>query len=93
MPHIIVVADGADDWRGGQIMLRERVSAADLASAHFSRHLLDRLRWAVGDAGAAEDAVVPSSNSHDRRVRPKNPRDAHQRRHAQPPASVVTTAS
>lgn len=35
-------------------MLRERVSASDLESAHFARQLLERLGWAVNDAQDVE---------------------------------------
>jgi hypothetical protein len=39
-------------------MLRERVSATDLESAHFSRQLLERLNWAVNDAHEVEEPPV-----------------------------------
>jgi hypothetical protein len=54
MPHIIVVADRAQDQAGDAVMLRERISASDLASHHFGERLLERLEWAVGDAHEAE---------------------------------------
>ena len=54
MPQIIVVADRPADKGEAPVMLRERVSASDLESAHFARQLIERLGWAVGDAHAFE---------------------------------------
>ena len=58
MPQIIVLAD-ADRHPGEEaVMLRERVSLADLESDHFAAQLVERLGWAVGDAHAVEETVV-----------------------------------
>ena len=64
MPHIIVVADRAQDQAGDAVMLRERISASDLASHHFGERLLERLEWAVGDAHEAELACGDAQRSH-----------------------------
>lgn len=53
MPQIFVTADGATD-RGGPVMLRERVNAADFESDRFAANLVERLGWAVLDATEAE---------------------------------------
>lgn len=63
MPHIIVVADRAQDQAGDAVMLRERISASDLASHHFGERLLERLEWAVGDAHEAELACGDAQRS------------------------------
>lgn len=57
MPQIIVVTDGQQDRAEDGVMLRERISASDLESAHFAGRLLERLEWAVEDAHEAELAV------------------------------------
>jgi hypothetical protein len=54
MPQIIVVTDTDDDQSDGAVMLRERISPADLESDHFAAQLLERLGWAVDDARRAE---------------------------------------
>lgn len=59
MPQIIVVTDGQQDQADAAVMLRERISASDLESAHFAGRLLERLEWAVEDAQEAELAVPP----------------------------------
>lgn len=60
MPQIIVVTDGQVDQAEAAVMLRERISASDLESAHFAGHLLERLEWAVEDAQEAELAAHPT---------------------------------
>jgi hypothetical protein len=88
MPHILVVADGETREDSGAVMLRERITADDLESGHFARHLLERLNWAVGDAHAAErDATdtgpeaSPTNVATARRTNPKT--DPTERRAAQ----------
>lgn len=54
MPQIIVTSNPAERGQLSEVMLRERVGAADFESAHFKAQLLERLGWAVGDAHAAE---------------------------------------
>ncbi|MDQ6807724.1 MAG: hypothetical protein M3065_22865 [Actinomycetota bacterium] len=54
MPQIIVLADSARQQGEDAVMLRERVSPADLESDHFATHLVERLGWAVGDAHEIE---------------------------------------
>lgn len=77
MPQIIVTADRGGDRPEGSVMLRERINASDFESNHFAAQLVERLGWAVGDAHDAEQ---------DETAQESTPR-------AQPPASVVTTAS
>jgi hypothetical protein len=53
MPQILVVTDSqADD--GSTVVYRERISATDLESAHFSDQLVERVGWAVSDASTLE---------------------------------------
>ena len=60
VPSIIVVAStepegqiaSPDDPRGFQ--LKERVTASDVANAHFSSQLIERIGWALADAERAE---------------------------------------
>jgi hypothetical protein len=55
MPEIIVTAAGSPDAkRGHDVLLRERVSAADFESERFAANLVERLEWAVGDATEVE---------------------------------------
>ena len=54
MPQIVVTSNPAERGQNSEVMLRERVGAADFESAHFKAQLLERLGWAVGDAHAAE---------------------------------------
>ena len=54
MPQIIVIADSARRQGEESVMLRERVSLADLESEHFAAQLVERLGWAVGDAHEVE---------------------------------------
>jgi hypothetical protein len=46
MPHILVVTDDHDDGRRS-VVYRERISASDLESDHFSGQLVERVSWAV----------------------------------------------
>jgi hypothetical protein len=54
MPQILVVADSQSD-DAGAVVYRERISAADLESTHFSGQLVERVGWAVRDADVLED--------------------------------------
>jgi hypothetical protein len=54
MPQIIVTADRGAALGEGTVMLRERVTVADLESEHFATQLVERLGWAVADADEAE---------------------------------------
>jgi hypothetical protein len=59
VPQIIVLADAAREQGEEAVMLRERVSPADMKSDHFATHLVERLGWAVGDAHEVErDSVL-----------------------------------
>jgi hypothetical protein len=52
----IIVRTSAASRQDGVILLRERINVADFKSNHFTAQLIERLRWAVGDADAAEQA-------------------------------------
>lgn len=58
MPQILVVADSID-----AVVYRERISSADLESAHFSGQLVERVGWAVRDANELERRIVEPSPS------------------------------
>jgi hypothetical protein len=60
VPQIIVLADSARQQGEEAVMLRERVTMADLESDHFAAHLVERLGWAVGDAHEIERELVAS---------------------------------
>lgn len=53
MPQILVVTDSAET-SASTVVYRERISIADLRSDHFSRQLVERVGWAVADAGELE---------------------------------------
>ena len=56
MPQILVVTEStAED---SAVVYRERISSADLESAHFSGQLVERVGWAVQDADQFERAVA-----------------------------------
>jgi hypothetical protein len=59
MPQILVVTDPHSDDE--TVVYRERISATDLESKHFSGQLVERVGWAVSDASALE-------RSHGRRL-------------------------
>ncbi len=54
MPQIIVTAGDNADLTDGTLTLRERINASDFESDRFAVNLLERLRWAVGDATDVE---------------------------------------
>ena len=58
MPRIIVRAESIGD-REGEILLQERVNPADFESDHFSHQLIERVGWAVADAGEVESSARP----------------------------------
>ena len=57
MPRIIVEAELPEE-RETVMVLTERVLPTDMESDHFSRHLIERLSWAVDDAEAVERRPV-----------------------------------
>jgi hypothetical protein len=62
MPQILVVADSQSEFTNA-VVYRERISSADLESAHFSGQLVERVGWAVRDANELERKVVAPSPS------------------------------
>jgi|GEM_PF-851758 len=76
MPQILVVTDPPAD-SDTTVVYRERIESADLESAHFSGQLVERVGWAVQDAGQIErdgDASASSSQgpmSQKRRAAPE----------------------
>lgn len=56
MPQIIVIADQTADTEA-PVMFRERVTASDFESEHFTAQLAERLGWAVEDASEFERHV------------------------------------
>ena len=107
MPHIIVTADETIETGEHPVMLRERVTCADFESSHFASQLVERLRWAVGDAAEVERRRETRDRPRETRQRQREthdrphethdrPRESHARpREADQPRSarVVTTAS
>ncbi|MGH2975721.1 MAG: hypothetical protein ACRDLL_12760 [Solirubrobacterales bacterium] len=63
MPQILVVTDPPGE-AASTVVYRERIEAADLESDHFSGQLVERVGWAVQDAGQIErdpGAIPPQS--------------------------------
>jgi hypothetical protein len=54
MTQILVVTDAQAEDPGSTVVYRERISAADLESSHFSGQLVERVGWAVRDANEIE---------------------------------------
>jgi hypothetical protein len=54
MPQILVVADPPDET-ASTVVYRERITATDLESDHFSGQLVERVGWAVVDADQLEE--------------------------------------
>jgi hypothetical protein len=54
MPQILVVADPPEE--DTTVVYRERITATDLESDHFSGQLVERVGWAVVDADQLEEA-------------------------------------
>jgi hypothetical protein len=57
MPQIIVLADRPTEDGHAPVMFRERVTVSDFESGHFTKQLVERLGWAVGDADEADRQV------------------------------------
>jgi hypothetical protein len=53
MPQILVVTD-PEEQATSQVVYRERIATSDLESDHFSGQLVERVGWAVRDAGQLE---------------------------------------
>jgi hypothetical protein len=53
MPQILVMTDPPGE-AGGAVVYRERIVATDLESDHFSSQLVERVGWALQDAGLLE---------------------------------------
>jgi hypothetical protein len=53
VPRIIVQTDPADE-REPVMLMAERVLPSDMESEHFTRQLVERLEWAIGDAKLVE---------------------------------------
>ena len=53
MPQILIVTDPPED-AAGAVVYRERVLSTDLESDHFAGQLVERVGWAVRDAGLLE---------------------------------------
>jgi hypothetical protein len=62
MPQLLVVTDPPGE-NASTVVYRERIEIADLESDHFSGQLVERVGWAVQDAGqlerAGDDSPVP----------------------------------
>jgi hypothetical protein len=69
MPQILVVADSQTET-GSAVVYRERISSADLESAHFSGQLVERVGWAVRDANELERKPFALSPSRSIAVSP-----------------------
>lgn len=53
MPQILVVTD-PPEHDASTVVYRERITATDLESDHFSGQLVERVGWAVVDADQIE---------------------------------------
>ena len=73
MPQIIVTADRGAVLGDGAVMLRERVTVADLESEHFATQLVERLGWAVADADEAERHADPIDDPPEPDIDPAEP--------------------
>ena len=73
MPQILVVADSQTDT-SSSVVYRERISSADLESAHFSGQLVERVGWAVRDANELERRLVEPSPSRALALSPPLPK-------------------
>jgi hypothetical protein len=61
MPQILVVADPQDD-AASTVVYRERITATDLESDHFSGQLVERVGWAVVDADQIEEETAKQAD-------------------------------
>jgi hypothetical protein len=65
MPQIIVTADRGSEQREAPVLWREWVNRTDFESEMFSRHLVQRLGWAIDDAcKVEEDAAAHALVNH-----------------------------
>jgi hypothetical protein len=55
MPQILVVTEAPGE-DASKVVYRERIVSTDLESDHFSGQLVERVGWAVRDAGELEQA-------------------------------------
>jgi hypothetical protein len=90
MPQIIVIADTPAEDGAAQIVFRERVTERLFKSGHFSKQLVERIGWAVGDAHAADrrgerNGADPLAGTVPQHVSAETPQ--------RPSERVVTTAS
>jgi hypothetical protein len=53
MPQILIVTDPPED-AAAAVVYRERILSTDLESDHFAGQLVERVGWAVRDAGLLE---------------------------------------
>ena len=67
MPRILIVTDSTED--ASEVVYAEQVVPAHLQSEHSGRLLVERLAWAVEDAGRAERHRV-DTRMRSRRVDP-----------------------
>lgn len=54
MPQIVVTAGNGTGRRANREVLRERVVQSDLESQLFINNLVERIEWALADAGTIE---------------------------------------
>ena len=66
IPSVIVIATPGEPEEDA-MTLSERVTADELDSEHFASQLIERLRWAVGDAHQVEQ-TEHANNGHERPV-------------------------
>jgi hypothetical protein len=73
MPRILIVTDNGDAGAAGdagEVVYSEKLVPAHLQSEHSGRLLVERLAWAVEDAGRAE-RKRPETRRAPRQVDPK----------------------
>jgi hypothetical protein len=86
MPEIIVTAAVPEPGQGDrEMVLRERVNAADFESECFAANLLERIEWAVRDATEVErPGRITGRVKSVRRSVPKGARESTQERSPEP---------
>lgn len=62
MPQILVVTD-QPEHDASTVVYRERITATDLESDHFSGQLVERVGWAVVDADQIEHEKRPEAGA------------------------------
>lgn len=75
MPRIVVMADQAGEL-APHVALDEKLARTDLGSAHFCAHLIERVAWAVEDAGPSDRSL---SQAADGRLRGRGRRPGSER--------------